>query len=70
MSKEIKKESIENKFIHDRAVKGGLAISQNREHMAAIGRLGGLKISQNREHMAAIGKKGGLSNNKSSKGLK
>src|SRR5262245_48663951 len=39
--------------------KGGLRVSENREHMAAIGKKGGSRVSQNREHMAAIGKKGG-----------
>lgn len=41
------------------ARKGGLAVSRNREHMAAIGRKGGQTVSKNREHMAAIGRKGG-----------
>ncbi len=38
------------------ASKGGLKISQNKEHMAAIGRKGGLKTSQDREHMSRISK--------------
>lgn len=38
---------------------GGLAVSQNREHMATIGRKGGLKTAENREHMSTLGKKGG-----------
>lgn len=41
------------------ARKGGLAVSQNREHMAKIGSKGGKSTSQNVEHMAEIGKKGG-----------
>lgn len=46
------------------ARKGGLAVSRNREHMAAIGQKGGQTVSQDREHMAAIGKKGGASSRK------
>lgn len=38
---------------------GGKTTSQNRAHMAEIGRRGGQATSQNREHMSAIGKKGG-----------
>ena len=41
------------------ARKGGYAISQNREHMAAIGAKGGHVVSQDREHMAKIGRTGG-----------
>jgi general stress protein YciG len=54
LTEEIKKRrpAIEN------ARKGGLKISQNREHMATIGRRGGLITSQNKEHMSAIGKLG------------
>ncbi|HZO91242.1 MAG TPA: hypothetical protein VFB38_23160 [Chthonomonadaceae bacterium] len=39
--------------------KGGLTVSQNREHMARIGRKGGLTVSRDRRHMADIGRKGG-----------
>ena len=39
--------------------KGGIRVSQDREHMAAIGRKGGSRVSQNREHMASIGRRGG-----------
>jgi hypothetical protein len=41
------------------ARKGGIAVSQNRQHMAEIGRKGGQAVSKNREHMAKIGRKGG-----------
>jgi general stress protein YciG len=41
--------------------KGGLKVSQNREHMAEIGRRGGRKVSTNRAHMARIGRRGGQS---------
>jgi len=36
-------------------------VSQDRTHMAEIGRRGGEKVSQDRSHMANIGKKGGES---------
>ncbi len=39
--------------------KGGVVVSQNRQHMAEIGRKGGERVSQDREHMAQIGRKGG-----------
>jgi general stress protein YciG len=38
--------------------KGGVAVSQDREHMAWIGSQGGKKTAANLEHMSAIGKKG------------
>lgn len=41
------------------ARKGGMAVSRNREHMAAIGRKGGQTVSQDRQHMSNIGRKGG-----------
>lgn len=41
------------------ARKGGLAISANKEHMAAIGRKGGQAISRDRDHMSRIGQVGG-----------
>ena len=41
--------------------KGGMVVSQNREHMASIGRKGGEAVSQDREHMSRIGRKGGES---------
>lgn len=37
------------------ARKGGLAVSKDREHMAAIGRKGGAAVSKDREHMRRIG---------------
>lgn len=40
-------------------IKGGLAVSADRAHMAKIGRRGGTSVSSNREHMSEIGKKGG-----------
>jgi general stress protein YciG len=40
--------------------KGGITVSQDRAHMAAIGRKGGESVSQNREHMSSIGHKGGV----------
>jgi len=43
------------------ARKGGLAVSQSRDHMASIGRKGGLSVSKSRDHMAEIGRKGGRS---------
>lgn len=39
--------------------KGGIAVSQNRDHMAEIGRKGGHAVSSDRDHMAEIGRKGG-----------
>jgi general stress protein YciG len=39
--------------------KGGISVSQNRDHMAEIGRKGGHSVSTDREHMAEIGRKGG-----------
>jgi general stress protein YciG len=39
--------------------KGGVTVSQNRQHMAKIGRRGGERVSQDRQHMADIGRKGG-----------
>lgn len=41
------------------AAMGGAKISQNRAHMAEIGRKGGLKTSSDLVHMAKIGKRGG-----------
>lgn len=41
------------------ARKGGIAVSQNKQHMSEIGRKGGLSVSKNKEHMANIGRKGG-----------
>ena len=37
----------------------GKIVSQDRDHMATIGRLGGASISQDREHMREIAKRGG-----------
>ncbi len=39
--------------------KGGVTVSQDRQHMAAIGRKGGESVSRDRNHMAAIGRRGG-----------
>jgi len=39
--------------------KGGVAVSQDRRHMARIGRKGGEAVSGDRAHMAEIGRKGG-----------
>ena len=39
-------------------VKGGNAVSQNREHMRTIGSKGGWICAQDPAHMSAIGKKG------------
>ncbi len=36
----------------------GKMVSQDREHMAKIGRLGGTSVSQDREHMREIGRRG------------
>lgn len=41
------------------ARKGGLAVSQNRAHMSAIGKKGGASVSKNKAHMSEIGRKGG-----------
>ena len=43
------------------ARKGGMAVSENRQHMSEIGRKGGEAVSQNRNHMAEIGREGGKS---------
>jgi len=41
--------------------KGGIAVSRDRHHMAAIGRKGGEIVSGDRAHMSEIGRKGGAS---------
>lgn len=38
---------------------GGLAVSQDKAHMAEIGKKGGQSVSKNRAFMSMIGKKGG-----------
>lgn len=43
------------------ARKGGMAVSENRQHMSEIGKKGGEAVSQNRDHMAEIGREGGKS---------
>lgn len=52
-----------HKFTKDEAraagIQGGQKTSQDREHMAEIGRKGGASVSKNLAHMSAIGKKGG-----------
>lgn len=52
------------------AQKGGIKTSQDKAHMAKIGRLGGLKSSQDKEHMAALGRKGGKASAASKKAAK
>jgi hypothetical protein len=49
------------------ARKGGLTVSDDREHMSAMGRKGGLKIAADRQHMAEIGRKGGAAGKKKKK---
>lgn len=39
-------------------LKGGAAISANKEHMRQIGRKGGTKVAADREHMAELGRRG------------
>jgi general stress protein YciG len=39
--------------------KGGISVSRDKSHMAAIGRKGGFAVSSDRAHMARIGRKGG-----------
>ena len=41
------------------ARQGGLTVSKDKTHMAAIGRKGGLTVSKDKKHMAEIGRKGG-----------
>jgi uncharacterized protein len=52
-----------HKFTPDEAraagSKGGVVISQNKEHMATIGRRGGNILAQDPGHMAKIGRLGG-----------
>ncbi len=50
-------------------VKGGQAVSQDREFMSQIGRLGGLKVSRDKAHMSRIGKRGGEAPGKASDGI-
>ena len=46
------------------ARKGGVKVSENREHMREIGRKGGERVAANREHMSAIGRKGAEKRNR------
>ena len=43
---------------------GGVAVSQDKEHMAAIGRKGGTKTAKDREYMVKIAKLGGAASAK------
>ena len=47
------------------ARKGGVKVSEDREHMREIGRRGGERVATNREHMSEIGRKGAEKRNKS-----
>lgn len=40
--------------------RGGMKVSADREHMAAIGRRGGKRVSVDRTHMSVIGRLGGV----------
>jgi len=51
--------------LRERASLGGQAVSQDRSHMAEIGRKGGLKTASNKAHMSEIGRKGGKNRHKS-----
>jgi general stress protein YciG len=46
------------------ARKGGVKVSENREHMREIGRKGGERVAANREHMSEIGRKGAEKRNR------
>jgi uncharacterized protein len=46
------------------ARKGGVKVSEDREHMRAIGRKGGERVAANREHMSEIGRKGAEKRNR------
>jgi uncharacterized protein len=47
------------------ARKGGMKVSEDREHMREIGRKGGERVAANREHMSEIGRKGAEKRNQS-----
>jgi hypothetical protein len=47
------------------ARKGGVKVSENREHMREIGRKGGERVAANRQHMSEIGRKGAEKRNRS-----
>ena len=49
------------------ASKGGRTVSQDRNHMATIGRIGGRAVSRNKKHMSDIGRIGGKRGSKSKK---
>ena len=40
------------------ARKGGVKVSEDREHMREIGRKGGERVAADRAHMSEIGRKG------------
>ena len=46
------------------ARKGGVKVSENREHMREIGRKGGERVAANRQHMSEIGRKGAEKRNR------
>ena len=46
------------------ARKGGIKVSENREHMREIGRRGGERVAADREHMSEIGRKGAEKRNR------
>ena len=46
------------------ARKGGVKVSEDREHMRAIGRKGGERVAADREHMSEIGRKGAEKRNR------
>jgi general stress protein YciG len=46
------------------ARKGGVKVSEDREHMREIGRKGGERVAANREHMSEIGRKGAEKRNR------
>lgn len=46
------------------ARKGGVKVSENREHMREIGRRGGERVAANRQHMSEIGRKGAEKRNR------
>lgn len=46
------------------ARKGGVKVSEDREHMRQIGRKGGVRVAANREHMSEIGRRGAEKRNR------
>lgn len=45
------------------ARKGGVKVSEDRQHMREIGRKGGERVAADREHMREIGRRGALKRN-------